>query len=138
MKKKTVLIFGTFDLFHPGHRSFIKQAAHYGRVTAVVARDVTVRKLKKKKPHDTERRRVARLAHYPLVAHARLGNRDLSKRYQVLTEVRPDIICLGYDQTHFIKGLSEQLKALGLRTKIIRLKPFQPHRYKTSIVGAKT
>jgi len=40
IKKKKVMVFGTFDIFHPGHRSFLNQAKKYGNyLIVVVARD---------------------------------------------------------------------------------------------------
>jgi glycerol-3-phosphate cytidylyltransferase-like family protein len=45
----------------------------------------------------------------------------------------PDIIALGYDQAgEYVENLENELVAAGLRTKIVRLKPFQPEKYKTS------
>lgn len=138
MKKKTVLIFGTFDLLHPGHLSLIKQASRYGHVTAVVARDKNVRLLKKKTPHDSERSRLARVARLPMIHRALLGDRALDNRYHILQKVKPDIICLGYDQTFFTQDLPAKIKTLGLKTMIIRLRPFEPHRYKTSKLAPRT
>lgn len=130
--KKTVLIFGTFDKLHPGHLYFIKQASRHGRVTAVVARDTTVRFLKKKKPADSERRRLARVARLPDVKRALLGDRNLDGRYRVLKKVRPDTICLGYDQVYFIDHLPKMLKRYGISARLIRLKPYKPQLYKSS------
>ncbi|MCK5249408.1 MAG: adenylyltransferase/cytidyltransferase family protein, partial [Spirochaetaceae bacterium] len=37
---KTVLVFGTFDVIHPGHQWFLRNAARHGdRLVAVVSRD---------------------------------------------------------------------------------------------------
>jgi FAD synthetase len=47
MKKKVVMTFGTFDMFHPGHRYYLSEARKEGDVLVViVARDITVEKLK--------------------------------------------------------------------------------------------
>ena len=46
---KTVMAFGTFDLMHPGHEYFLRQAKKRGDyLIAVIARDSTVKKLKGK------------------------------------------------------------------------------------------
>jgi FAD synthetase len=134
MKPAKVLIFGTFDLFHPGHMYFITEASKYGELTVVVARDKTVRKLKKKWPKEKERTRLSRIAALPIVKQARLGDQNLDKKYLVLNKVRPDIICLGYDQKYFIAHLPQALKDHRLKTKIVRLKSFKPEIYKSSKV----
>ncbi|MBU0625913.1 adenylyltransferase/cytidyltransferase family protein [Patescibacteria group bacterium] len=47
MKKKKVMLFGTFDILHPGHEYVFSQAKNYGDcVMVVLARDVTVKKVK--------------------------------------------------------------------------------------------
>jgi len=49
------MVFGTFDVFHKGHESFLRQAYCYGDfLVAVVARDKTVAKIKK---HRTKNKR---------------------------------------------------------------------------------
>ena len=41
------MVFGTFDVIHPGHRFFLEQAALKGdRLVAVIARDEFVNKIK--------------------------------------------------------------------------------------------
>jgi len=47
MKKKVVMTFGTFDMFHPGHRYYLSEARKYGDILiVVVALDATVERLK--------------------------------------------------------------------------------------------
>lgn len=62
----TVLIFGTFDIFHKGHINFIKQARACGdsnstskstALIAVIARDKTVLEIKGKLPKNNENKR---------------------------------------------------------------------------------
>ncbi len=60
MKKgqTTVMTFGTFDIFHPGHAYYLSQAARLGeRLITVVARDTTVLAIKGKMPRENEHRR---------------------------------------------------------------------------------
>jgi len=50
MKKLVkVLAFGTFDILHPGHEFYLKEAKKHGDILdVVVARDSTVEKIKGK------------------------------------------------------------------------------------------
>jgi FAD synthetase len=58
-KKLKVIVFGTFDYLHPGHKSFLKQAKKLGDfLTVVVACDHTIKHLKKITPHHSEKQRV--------------------------------------------------------------------------------
>ncbi len=130
-----VLVFGTFDLLHLGHRWFLKAAKKYGQKLYVsLARDKNVKKLKYHFPLQNERARLIAVRKLPYVAHAELGAMDLKKRYDAILRINPDIICLGYDQTYLTQTLARDLKKLGLVTKIIRLKPYHPKKYKSSLL----
>lgn len=132
---KTVMAFGTFDLLHPGHINFLNQAKKHGQLVVVIARDKTVKRLKGKSPEQGEKQRLKAIKGLNLADIAVLGG--LKDKYAVIKKYRPDIICLGYDQIHFIAGLAGQIKTLNLKCKIIRLKPFKPDKYKTSIIKNK-
>jgi|GEM_PF-7070934 glycerol-3-phosphate cytidylyltransferase-like family protein len=42
-----VMTFGTFDIFHPGHRFYLSEAQKFARkMTVVIARDARVLKIK--------------------------------------------------------------------------------------------
>lgn len=127
---KKVLVFGTFDKFHPGHLSFLRQARRYGRLFVLVARDKTVKKIKGKLPKQSEKKRLALIKKTSLTAKIFLGR--LKSKYAVLKKIKPDIICLGYDQKFFIKDLPKKIKEFGLKTKIIRLKAYKADIYKSS------
>lgn len=131
---RKVLVFGTFDLIHPGHVSFLKQAKKHGDfLIAVVARDHTVKKLKGFWPHFDEKERLKKIKDLKIANKVILGKHSLRKKYDIIEKIKPDIICLGYDQQFFIKDLPKVLKKLKLKTKIIRLKPFKPRQYKSSL-----
>ena len=130
---KTVMAFGTFDLLHPGHISFLKQAKKQGDcLMVIIARDRTVECLKGKLPEHKEIKRLKAVKVLKLADKAVLGS--LGDKYGVIRKYRPDIISLGYDQKHFVSQLKDELKKLKLKTEIIRLKPFKPSKYKTSII----
>lgn len=129
---KTVMVFGTFDIFHEGHKSFLRQAKKYGSyLIVIVARDKTVGKLKKKKPVNSEQYRIKKIKESGLADKVMLGN--LGDKYRVIKRYKPAIICLGYDQRFFVRGLKKKLKEYKLeKTEIIRLKAYKPEIYKSS------
>ncbi|KKS33477.1 MAG: FAD synthase [Parcubacteria group bacterium GW2011_GWC2_42_12] len=131
---KTVMAFGTFDLMHPGHEYFLRQAKKRGDyLIAVIARDSTVKKLKGKLPYQSEKQRLRAIVALNLADKVILGDKGLNK-YRVIKRYRPNVICLGYDQTYFIDGLKSKIKEFALDTKVIRLKSYQAHKYKSSII----
>lgn len=133
--KKRVMVFGTFDVVHHGHRSLFRQAKACGEeLVVVVARDETVKAVKGRAPHFDEETRLAAVEKEKLVDRAVLG--DPEDRYAVIAELKPDIICLGYDQAAFIDKLPEELKRRGIAAEVIRLKPFKPELYKSSRIKA--
>lgn len=129
---KKVLVFGTFDIFHKGHESFLKEAKNYGEVlNVVVARDLTVRKVKGRDPLNNEEKRLNVIQSLDYVDKAYLGRKG--DKYEIIEELKPDIICLGYDQDSFTKNLNEELSKRGLNVKIIKIeKSFNPEKYKSS------
>lgn len=129
---KKVLVFGTFDNFHPGHLNFFKQAEKLGDLTVIIARDKTVEELKGHLPKQDENQRLARAQKQKTVCNAMLGNLD--DPYRIIKQQKPDIIALGYDQNSFSKNLENKIKDFNLNTKIIRLKPYKAEIYKSSIL----
>ncbi len=132
------MVFGTFDIFHDGHKNFLAQAKTHGDyLIAVVARDQTVKSIKKCLPVNDEISRMEQVKKNCLADKVILG--DMDDKYLAIKKYRPDIICLGYDQNHFISdGLNNFLlsnKALSY-IKIIRLEPFKPEIYKSSLLAA--
>lgn len=132
---KKVLVFGTFDILHPGHLYFLKQAKNKGDfLIVVIARDYTIKMLKGHWPVVSEKERLKRIKELKIADKVILGQHDFKKKYDIIEKIRPDIICLGYDQKFFIKNLPTKLKQLKLKTKIIRLKPLSPEKYKSSVL----
>ena len=125
-----VMAFGTFDLFHRGHEHYLREAASYGDLTVIVAREETIVKIKGRKPVDSEEKRIRNIVSFGVAKRVVLGN---SKNYlQVIDEFKPDIICFGYDQNSFTKEAEEYISINHLGIKIVRAKPFQEKKYKSS------
>jgi cytidyltransferase-like protein len=133
---KEVLVFGTFDIFHIGHLKFLQQAKKLGdKLKVIIARDINVKRLKNEEPIHNENQRQEILNNLEIVDKAILGNKD--EVYQVINKIDPDIIALGYDQTHFVDKLEEKLDEFGLDIKITRLNPHREEKYKSSKIKQK-
>jgi FAD synthetase len=134
-KQLRVLAFGTFDLLHPGHEYYLAKASKYGELYVIVARDATVEKVKQKEAINSEKERLASLKRLPYVKSAMLGSRNADDRYALIEKIKPDIICLGYDQRSFTLNLKENLAKRGVKPRIIRFrKSHKPNEYKSSIL----
>jgi len=128
---KTVLVFGTFDILHKGHLNFFKQAKKYGNILIVViARNATVKKVKGKLPRNNEKKRLELVKNAEIVDQALLGLKG--NKYKIIKKIKPDIICLGYDQTAFTDSLEKELINLKIKTKIYKMKPYKEKIYKSS------
>ncbi len=134
---KKVLVFGTFDIFHEGHWDFLKQARKHGEfLRVVVARDITVLNVKGRGARYSEQERVVTIKKSGLADEVVLGS--LNDRYEVVREYKPDVVCLGYDQQQSLVELRKKLDETGLeRTQIIRLMPYKPEKYKSSLLREK-
>lgn len=132
-----VLVFGTFDIFHEGHKNFLREAKKHGDfLRVVVARNATILKVKGRLPRYSEAERVNTIKRSGLANEVVLG--DLEDRFKVVREFKPDVVCLGYDQQQSQAELRRKLDEAGLlRTKILRLEAFEPEKYKSSILRKK-
>jgi len=122
-----ILLFGTFDHLHPGHRFVLNAAMERSDdVWVVVGLDANVAKIKGHAPDQSEdvRKRAIEVA-YPS-AHVLFGHpSDFLAR---LREIQPDLILFGYDQ-QLPPGISEE----NIGVPIERLEPFHPEKYKSSL-----
>jgi FAD synthetase len=138
MKKIRVMVFGVFDLLHPGHVDFLKQARELGDFLIVsVARDVNVIRVKEKKPIHNEKQRLLNVGKVPYADKIVLGG--LKDPWPHIVKEKPDIIALGYDQKTYIanqeRQLKEQLEKHELKkTEIVRLKAHWPEVYKSRLI----
>lgn len=124
-----VLGCGTFDLLHPGHISFLQQAAELAdELWVVVARDENVERIKGRPPSQSEDDRLAAVRSLDSVGHAQLGlpGRDFLR---VVEQIAPSVIALGYDQ-RAPKGLAEAFP----HCRIVTLDAHKPEQYKTSLL----
>ncbi len=122
---RTVLTFGTFDAFHPGHEHVLSEAAKLGdRLVVGVARDAHVAALKNKSPRDDEQARLDRILAHPLVSDATLSDEELGS-YRILDALKPDVIALGHDQDALRDSLEAWMSSTGIQIPIVRVKPLK-------------
>ncbi|MDD1679101.1 MAG: FAD synthase [Methanomicrobiales archaeon] len=113
-----VVATGTFDILHPGHLYYLTESRQLGdELYVIVARDVNVKH--KPPPIISEDQRLEMISALKPVDHARLG--DLRDMFRPIEEIRPDVITLGYNQ-HFEEGeLDVELRAHGIRCRLVRI-----------------
>lgn len=118
-----VMATGTFDILHLGHIYFLKEAKKQGdTLTVVVATDKTVRKLKHE-PVNPEEIRLKLIKELKVVDEAYIGHED--DMYDIVKEIKPDVIALGYDQIHDKKTVEKELKKRKIKAKVVRLSEFK-------------
>ena len=118
-----VMATGTFDLLHLGHIYYLKEAKKLGdSLVVVVATDSTVRKLKHE-PVNTQEIRLNLIKELKIVDEAYLGHEN--DIYEIVDEIKPDIIALGFDQIHDEKQIKNDLKKRNIKLKVIRLLEFK-------------
>ena len=128
-----VLVFGAFDLIHPGHYYLFKEARKFGdELFVVVARDSTIKKVKGHKPKFNQDERLKRVQEVGFVDKAVLGNEG--DKFKVIEDVNPNVIVLGYDQDSFTSDLEEELEERKLKVKIVRLDGYKIEKYKSSLL----
>lgn len=130
-----VLIFGTFDGIHEGHRSLFSAAKEYGDYLIVIlARDKTILSTKGRLPLKNEEQRQDDLKEEDLVNEIHLGTEGEDK-HDIIRIVAPDIILLGYDQEHFTDDLEISLRRYSLFPQIVRARAHKPEKYKSSLIN---
>jgi FAD synthetase len=136
--KRKVLVFGTFDPLHRGHEYFLGQAKKLGdELLVVVARDSYIRKVKNREPNLTEETRKLEVEKLRFADTVILGKEwPVADRYGLLRELNFDILVLGYDQKPKKADVEQELAKIGRGdVLVIRLKAYQPQRYKSSFIS---
>ena len=108
-----VMAVGIFDILHAGHLHYVEQAKSLGEeLVVVIAHDETVRKQKHEPVtgQDLRRRMVEGLKP---VDQAIVGNPPGVPIFEILKQIDPDLIALGYDQKHSIDAIRKGLDDHG-------------------------
>jgi FAD synthetase len=127
---KKVMAFGTFDLLHPGHLHYLKEAKKYGDfLVVVVARDSTVLQVKKKLPKNNEELRCKNLENLKIADKVVLGEKE--DKLKIINDEKPDILVFGYDQKMPVDDLKSKLDPKIVFKTVTSLKP---EVYKSSLL----
>lgn len=117
-----VMATGTFDILHLGHIYYLKESKKLGdKLVVVVATDKTVRRLKHE-PVNPEEIRLKLIKELKIVDEAYLGHED--DIYEIVKEIKPDIISLGFDQIHDKEKIQNELNKRKINAKIVRLEKY--------------
>lgn len=125
------MCFGTFDLFHPGHEYYLREAARQvDRLIIVIARESRVLSGKGRVPIHSEEERLSKVRSAFPSALVILG--DEHDIFAPLRAHHPDILFFGYDQ----RAPLDTLSALFPQTRIIRIGGHETSTYKSSLLRA--
>ena len=94
---KKVLVFGKFDILHPGHMHILAMAKKIGQVTIVLESDQSIKSLKHYSPYNDEQTRIKNLKNLGFEIFVRNTNHDAK---YLINHLQPDILCIGEDQKY--------------------------------------
>jgi len=118
-----VIAQGTFDLLHPGHVHYLRDAKAFGdRLTVIVARRENV--THKQPPILPNRQRRDMVATLEMVDDARVGHAE--DIFAPIEELEPDVIALGHDQHHDEAAIEDELARRGVECEVLRAGPREP------------
>jgi len=114
---------GTFDILHPGHLHYLRDAKAMGdRLVVIVARSANV--THKPSPVVSGPQRRAMVAGLDPVDEARLGHPE--DIFVPIEEIEPSVIALGYDQHHDADGIRAALADRGIDCEVRRATAYDP------------
>ncbi len=130
-----MLATGVFDLLHLGHLRFLEESKGKGgprsRLVVIVAADKTVFRRKGRDPVIPGGQRRELVAALRVVDRAILGKEEIDLLAD-LKEVKPDIVCVGYDQDEIKAAVTRLIRKQGLPIRVIRIRRFGPIGFNSS------
>ncbi len=108
---------GTFDILHPGHVHYLREAADMAdELHVIVARRENV--THKAPPVVPDRQRVEMVGALEAVDEARVGHPD--DYFIPIADIDPSVIVLGHDQHHDEEAIADTLADRGLDCEVVR------------------
>ncbi|MBI9098970.1 MAG: adenylyltransferase/cytidyltransferase family protein [Spirochaetaceae bacterium] len=134
---KTVLVFGTFDVIHPGHKFFLEQSAEYGdKLVAVIARDDFVSSIKKKTPVHSQEERIKHIISSGLVDDACLSDK-ITGTFNVVMKINPQVVCFGHDQIKLAESFKKWMDIHDKKIEIVTVDPYKREKYSSTLRNRK-
>ncbi|HEY9584100.1 MAG TPA: adenylyltransferase/cytidyltransferase family protein [Candidatus Paceibacterota bacterium] len=134
LNSKKVLVFGTFDGIHDGHRFFLREAKKHGdELVVVVAKDGTVKKLKGSLPKIPLPNRIKTLEDESLADRVISGDENIGS-WKIVKREAPNVICLGYDQKELAVKLMKDLPDIGPNIEIAIIGDYKGDELHNSII----
>ena len=125
---KRILAAGKFDILHLGHLAYLEQAKELGgdegELVVVIALDKTIEQERGAPPVFPQEQRRRIVESLEVVDKAILGY-DTTDHTEIVLDVKPDIVALGYDQQTDVDALQKLIYERGLKTRIVRLEKRQ-------------
>ncbi|MEF8883403.1 MAG: adenylyltransferase/cytidyltransferase family protein [Halapricum sp.] len=114
---------GTFDLLHPGHLYYLREAASMGdELHVIVARRENV--THKDPPIVPDRQRQTMVEALDPVDEAHLGHTE--DIFVPIERIEPDVIVLGHDQHHDEAAIADALATRGIDCEVERASRREP------------
>ena len=109
---------GTFDIVHPGHLHYLREAAAMGdELHVIIARRENV--THKEPPILPNRQRRDVVDALEVVDAAHIGHAE--DIFVPIEEIQPDIIALGYDQHHTVQRIQSALDSRNIDCDVRRV-----------------
>lgn len=126
------MCFGTFDIFHDGHKHYLDTAKKLApKMIIVISRDHRVLAIKWKPAlHDEASRLTEVQKHYPDALVILWDDADI---YVPIRQYEPDILTFWYDQYVPEKYIAKIFPNI----EIVRIDSYEPHIYKSSLLRKK-
>lgn len=126
-KDLTVLIFGAFDGIHAGHLYYLRESKKLGtKLIVSIARDHSNWKFTPKY-NLPENERADLIKELKIADQVILGSK--TDALDKIKEIKPDIIAITPYQPIDKALLEKDLISMGLKTKVVLLKPYKPEIY---------
>ncbi len=117
---------GTFDILHPGHTFYLKEAKKLGKddstLIVVIATDKTVER-NKHVPIIPQEQRCELISQIKYVDEVVIGSE--TDPFAVVKEIKPDIIAIGPDQHFDTKKLHDALLDIGLNIQVVKIEDYK-------------
>jgi glycerol-3-phosphate cytidylyltransferase-like family protein len=131
-----VLTFWTFDILHPWHEYYLKNAKKYSdKLITIIWTDKNVEKIKWRLPINNQNIRKTNLKNLDISNIVLVW--DEKYPFKIIKKYKPQVICLWYDQRWFSEELSNFIINNNLSMEVIRLKSYKENIYKSSLISKK-